>query len=45
MGRGTIQKVRVGLGYPWGGPGLVGGPSWRSRKGQGTLLEVRDGSG
>ena len=32
------------MGYPWGVPGRIGGPSGRSGTGRGTLKEVRDGS-
>ena len=48
MGPGTLQEVQdrswnrsVG---PFGGEGLVRGPSRRSGTGRGTLSEVRDGS-
>ena len=50
-GRGTVGKVRDGLGDTCGGPGLVGGPYWvsemgrrpsvRSETGRGTLPKVR----
>ena len=45
MGRGTLGKVRDGLGYTWGGLERVEGPSGRSGKGWGTLGKVWDGFG
>ena len=42
---GTLGEVRDGSGDPRGGPGQIVGPSGRSRTGQRTLKEVRDGSG
>ena len=41
MGRGNLSAVGDGSGDPWGGLGLIGGPSGMSRTGRGTLGEVR----
>ena len=37
MGRGTLEEVRDGSGYPREGPGRFGVHSERSRTGRGTL--------
>ena len=44
MGEEVLWKVWDGLVDPSRGPGRVGGPSWRSGTGWGTLSEDRDGS-
>ena len=45
MGRGTIEEVLARSINPRGGPGLVEGPSKRSRTGRWILGEVLDESG
>ena len=55
MGQETLGEVWDGCGHPVGGPGWVGGPTWRLwtvretlgevGTGRGNLVEVRDGSG
>ena len=41
----TLGEVREGSGDPWGGPGRVERPSWRSGTGQGSLGEAGTGRG
>ena len=42
MDRRNLPEVRDGSRDPPKGPGLVWGPSWKSRTGRGTLPEVRN---
>ena len=43
MGKGTIREERDGSREPWGGPGVVGGPSRSYGTGRRTLGEVLNG--